>query len=307
MTESEIFKLGNDVYGEFDISPAQLGVTSRQINYWIDKAVVPFVQKQQSKEDTLKEKYALINENDDTKTKWIRLNLSQAVWVCIVKELLSFGVSIEKLAELAKCVWQKPREDKYADDVLKYHIRDNINNLPEETINNYKNELKNEPLMEHFYRTIINPFTDMIKYAFKRETLPLSMLYVPETNDYEFIVGGTELILDLSSVYLQHPMICLPLAPIISKVLAVDFGNEKKDLTYLTDIEKQIRDIVVFKRPKAIEIAFQEHHIKPITLTEEHKSREALARYILENKIAKGSKLLIDIRSQDNYKLTLIK
>ena len=307
MTESEITELGYDIFKERDISPAQLGVTSRQINYWVDKAVVPFVQKQQSKEDTLKEKDTLISEKDDTKTKWIRLNLSQAVWVCIVKELLSFGVSIEKLAELAKSVWQKPREDKYADDVFKYHIRDNINNLPEETINSLKDDFKNELLMEHYYRTIINPFTDMIKYAFKRETLPHSMLYVPETNDYEFIVGGTELILHLSSVYLQHPMICLPLAPIISKVLAVDFGNEKKDLTYLTGIEKQIRDIVVFKRPKLIEIAFEEHHIKPITLTEEHKSREALARYILENKIAKGSKLLIDIRSQDNYKLTLIK
>ena len=102
-------------------------------------------------------------------------------------------------------------------------------------------------------------------------------------------------------------MICLPMAPIISKVLAVDFGNEKKDLTYLTHIEKQIRDIVVFKRPKVIEIAFEGEHIRPITLTEQHKSREALARYILENKIAKGSKLLIDIRSQDNYKLTLIR
>ena len=56
-----------------------------------------------------------------------------------------------------------------------------------------------------------------------------------------------------------------------------------------------------------IEIAFEAEHIKPITLTEQHKSREALARYILENKIAKGAKLLIDIRSQDNYKLTLIK
>lgn len=161
--------------------------------------------------------------------------------------------------------------------------------------------------MEHYFRTIINPFTDMIKSAILREALPHSMLYVSKANNYQFIVGGTELILDLSSVYMQHPMISLPMAPMIAKVLAVDFGNEKKDLTYLTDIEKQIRDIVVFKRPKLIEIAFEEHHIKPITLTEEHKSREALARYILENKIAKGSKLLIDIRSQDNYKLTLIK
>ena len=306
MNELEIIELGNNIYNERDISPAQLGVTSRQINYWIDKAVVPFVEKQQPKEVENKKKDTLKTKKEN-KTKWIRLNLSQAVWVCIVKELLSFGVSIEQLAELAKSVWQKPREDKYADNVFSSHINNNIHQISNENINLIKKTLADELLMEHHFRTIINPFTDMVKSAFKRETLPHSMLYVSETNDYDFIIGGNKLILDLGSVYLKHPMICLPMAPIISKVLAVDFGNEKKDLTYLTHIEKQIRDIVVFKRPKIIEIAFEAEHIKPITLTEQHKSREALARYILENKIAKGSKLLIDIRSQDNYKLTLIK
>jgi hypothetical protein len=247
MKEFEITELGNNIYNESDISPAQLNVTSRQINYWIDRAVIPFVEKQQPNEIDYKKRNPLKTKKEN-KTKWIRLNLSQAVWVCIVKDLLSFGVSIEQLAELSKSVWQKPRE-----------------------------------------------------------VLPHSMLYVSKTNDYNFAIGDNKLILNLGSVYLQHPMICLPMAPIISKVLAVDFGNEKKDLTYLTNIEKQIRDIVVFKRPKVIEIAFEAEHIKPITLTEQHKSREALARYILENKIAKGAKLLIDIRSQDNYKLTLIK
>ena len=306
MKELEIIALGNNIYNESDISPAQLDVTSRQINYWIDKAVVPFVQKQQPKATENKKRNTL-NIKTENKTKWIRLNLSQAVWVCIIKELLSFGASIEQLAELAESVWQKPRENKYADSVFKSHIKNNIHQISNENINQIKSYLTDERLMEHHFRTIINPFTDMLKSAFNREVLPHSMLYVPKTNDYNFAIGGNELILDLASVYLKHPMICLPMAPIISKVLAVDFGNEKKELTYLTHIEKQIRDIVVFKRPKVIEIAFEGEHIRPITLTEQHKSREALARYILENKIAKGSKLLIDIRSQDNYKLTLIR
>ena len=306
MNELEIIELGNNIYNERDISPAQLGVTSRQINYWIDKAVVPFVEKQQPKEVENKKKDTLKTKKEN-KTKWIRLDLSQAVWVSIVKELLSFGVSIEQLAELAKSVWQKPRENKYADSVFRAHINNKIHEISDKNINILKKNLADETQMENYYRTIINPFTDMVKSAFKRETLPHSMLYVSETNDYNFVNGSNKLILDLGSVYLKHPMICLPMAPIISKVLAVNFGNEKKDLTYLTHIEKQIRDIVVLKRPKVIEIAFEAEHIKPITLTEQHKSREALARYILENKIAKGSKLLIDIRSQDNYKLTLIK
>ena len=191
--------------------------------------------------------------------------------------------------------------------MLKEHIKHNKNQLSEELINGLKTNLNDELLMENDIRTTINPFTDMIKSALLRESLPHTMLYVSATNDFDFLTGDTELILKLSSVYLQHPMISIPIVPILAKVLAVDFGNEKKELPYLTNIENQIRDIVVFKRPKAIEIAFEDERITPITITEQHKNREQLARYILEHKIAKGSKLLIDIRSQDNYKLTLIK
>lgn len=305
--ELEIIELGDIVYDQRDISPSQFDITSRQINYWIDNAVVPFVARQQSISNTHNEKELILSKKGPTKTKWIRLNLSQAVWMCIVQELISFGVSIENLAELAKSVWQDPREKKYADDVFKKHIKFNRHNLPKEKIDQLKIDLKDELHMENYYRTIINPFTEMIKSVILREKLPHSMLYVPATNDHKFHVGNNDLILSLGSIYLQHPMISLPIAPIIAKVLARDFGNPKKDLPYLTNIEKQIRDIVVFKRPKVVEIAFEDNHIKPITVTEEHKTREQLAKYIFEHKIAKGSKLLIDIRSQDNYKLTLIK
>ena len=137
MKELEIIALGNNIYNESDISPAQLGVTSRQINYWIDKAVVPFVEKQQPKEVENKKKDTLKTKKEN-KTKWIRLNLSQAVWVCIIKELLSFGASIEQLAELAESVWQKPRENKYADSVFKSHIKNNIHQISNENINQIK-------------------------------------------------------------------------------------------------------------------------------------------------------------------------
>jgi hypothetical protein len=93
----------------------------------------------------------------------------------------------------------------------------------------------------------------------------------------------------------------------MARVMASEFNVvSKTDLYYLNNIERQIRDIVVFKKPKEVVIAFENDSIKPITVTEQHKTREQLARYILENKIKKGSKLLIDIRSSGNYKITLI-
>ena len=304
MTIEEIKNLGNIIYDERDISPTQLGITSRKINYWLDNNLVPFVEKHQDV-DTKEETTVL--HKTITKTKWIRMNLSQATWVCIIDTLSSFGVSVERIAVLANEIWQKPREAKYADKVFTQHVNANKLQLPNDVIQSLSNHLKDELLMKHHFRTLINPFTDMLKSAILRESMPHTLLYVPETNDFEFLYGDTNLSLKLSSVYLQHPMVSIPMAPILAKVLAVDLGNKKKELSYLTEIEKQIRDIVVFKKPKVVEIAFEDENIRPIVITEQHKTREQLARYILEHKIAKGAKILIEIRAQGNYKLTLLK
>lgn len=301
MISEEIKNLGNIVFNDRDISPTQLGITSRKINYWLDHNLVPFVEKHQNVKNT-----ETISKEAATKTKWIRLNLSQAVWVCIIDTLSSFGVSADKIYTLGKSIWHEPRVDKYADKVFKEHIKNNKHQLPKDVIQSLKQIVADEYWMKDF-RKLINPFTDMLKSAILRESMPHTLLYVPGTNDFEFLYGDMNSTLKLSSVYTQHPMISIPMIPILAKVLAVDFGNKKKELSYLSEIEKQIRDIVVFKKPKIVEIAFENENIKPIVVTEQHKTREQLARYILEHKIAKGAKLLIEIRAQGNYKLTLIK
>jgi hypothetical protein len=297
MTPLTIEHIGNSVFEERNINPSQLGVSSKNINHWIKEKLIPFASAQ------------LVDKtNKEPKFKWVKLNLAQAVWVSIVNELINFKVPFDKLEELAYMVWQKPREDKFADSVFEHHINNNPNNLPKHEIDKLKSHLKNELLMEHYFRTIINPFTDMVKSALYRSKLPHNLLYVPDTNEYVFHYEPKDLILELNSIYLKKSMISIPIVPILSKVLLLELDNKKNiDLMYLSNVEKQIRDIVVFKRPKIIEIAFEDGNINPITVTEEHKSREQLAEYILKNKIKKGSKLLIDIRTEDHYKISLIK
>ena len=115
------YETGNITYTQRDISPSQLGISSRQINYWIDQAIVPFVEKQQS--------IKLVesgNINKQNKTKWIRLNLAQAAWVCIVNELFKFKVPLETLRELAFKIWQQPRLNHYADSVIKGSVASNV-------------------------------------------------------------------------------------------------------------------------------------------------------------------------------------
>lgn len=298
--EQYIIELGQKVFDTNFINPSVLNITSRRINYWIDKKLMPFTERQEN--STKKTQYDRKSER-----KWVRLSLAQSVWAYIIDELLSYKISIEKLEKLTENIWQKPRVERYADKVLKNHIDKNPVGLSEKSLQELISYLQDEMHMEKYIRTIINPFTDAIKSAFTKRELPHSLLYAPESNSHAIHSGDQALILDLGSKFMQSTMICIPLVPIIARVMASEFNDERKtDLYYLNNIERQIRDIVVFKKPKEVVIAFENDSIKPITVTEQHKTRERLARYILENKIKKGSKLLIDIRSSGNYKITLI-
>lgn len=298
--EQYIIELGQKVFDTNLINPSVLKITSRRINYWIDKKLMPFTERQEI--STKKMQYDRKSER-----KWVRLSLAQSVWACIIDELLSYKISLEKLEKLTEDVWQKPRVERYADKVLKNHIDKNPVGLSEKSLQELISFLQDEMHMENYIRTIINPFTDAIKSAFTKRELPHSLLYAPESNSHAIHSGDQALILDLGSKFMQSTMICIPLVPIMARVMASEFNDERKtDLYYLNNIERQIRDIVVFKKPKEVVIAFENDSIKPITVTEQHKTREKLARYILENKIKKGSKLLIDIRSSGNYKITLI-
>ena len=46
--------------------------------------------------------------------------------------------------------------------------------------------------------------------------------------------------------------------------------------------------------------------IKPLIIREEHKRAEQLAAFFLNNKLPKNARLLIEPRSQDNYKITIL-
>ena len=307
MTANNLITLGNIVFESKHFNPSQLTISSRQINYWIANDLVPFTENIEQKLEKDPSSSELAKTGKGT-GKWVRLDITQSVWVSIINELFKFRVSMDAMKQLTYQIWQKPRENKYADEVFKYHLNNNPKGLNKDQLDQLKSHLQNEEVMEHYFRTIINPFTDMVKSAVMRKGIPHSLLYVPESFDYAFHYGDKTLITDLGSAYIENPMVSIPLRPILSKVLLTDFENKKRiNLEYLNNVERQIRDIVVFKRPKVVEIAFQDKRNEAFVVTEEHKSRQQLAKYILQNKIKKGSKLLIDIRSNENYKITLIK
>ena len=282
--------MNNETYVRFGeliskqyILPKHLEISSRQVNYWKERNILPFFEKD----------------------RHAKMNIPQAVWLHIVKELSDIGINSVKLAELAKEVWDKPRKEKYAEQVLIKNIKNKRNGLSKDVREQLKMTLKDELVMS-VLETEINSFTDMVKSCIQSPSLPHAMFYVPKTGEYVCLINSSELLHKLNSVYSDQSIISIPFLHILSKSIGIDLVSNQKNIKYLSGIENQIRDIVVFKKPKVVEIAFDDNHIKPRVITEKHVKQDEIADFFLRNKLPNNTKLLIEERAQNNYKLTLI-
>lgn len=264
--------------------PKYFGISPRMVTYWKAKVVLPFF-------DTGKKS---------------KMNVPQALWVCLIQELSEFGINTTKLAELAKMVWHEPRKKGYFKSKLEKHIallekQKNVDSSVE-----VLKSILNDPLLLHFHGMEINPFTDAVIECILVDKKPMSFYYFPKTGEYHIRDGNkaiTEKFLDLIN---DKAYMCIPLMPFIEQIVSVEFQRVKKDIAYLTQIENQIREIIMFKSPKYIELLVDNDNIKPLIIREEHKKAKQLADFFLNNKLPKTAKLLIEPRAQDNYKLTIL-
>jgi len=295
----KILQLSKLIYSQNDIAPSHLEIPNRQLNYWIDKGIIPFVSKvYQNEEET--------RSDSTTMMKRVRLDLSQSVWVLIINQLYQLGQRPEQLWQFAYNVWQKPRLDKYADDVFKYHINKNPLKLNAEIIHDLKAKLSNEVLMNIDYRTVINPFTEIIKSAvLYRDDFPHALIYIPETGEHSFVYRSQEVLTDLMNAFNQHTFISIPLKPILTKALGADMKRKNKTLLYLNNVEQHIHQEIVSKKPKRVEIHFKNNKVEPVIIREEHKKPEELAKLFLNNSIKVGSKIVAEKRLQGTYKVTV--
>ena len=264
--------------------PKYFGISPRMVTYWKSKVVLPFF---------------------DTGKKG-KMNVPQALWVCLIQELSTFGINTTKLAELAKMVWDEPRQNGYFKSKLEKHIAllEKQKNV-DSSIDAFESILKDSNLL-HFHGMEINPFSDVVIDSILIDKRPMSFYYFPKTGEYHIRDGNkaiTEKFLDLIN---DKAYMCIPLMPFIEQIVSVEFQRVKKDITYLNQIENQIREIIMFKSPKYIELLVDNDNIKPLIIREEHKKAKQLADFFLNNKLPKTAKLLIEPRAQDNYKLTIL-
>ena len=264
--------------------PKYFGISPRMVTYWKSKVVVPFFHA----------------------GKKSKMNVPQALWLCLIQELSEFGINTTKLAELSKMVWHEPREKGYFKSKLEKHIAFlKKQKVADSSLKGFESILK-DPLLLHFHGMEINPFSDAVVDSILVDKKPMSFYYFPKTGEYHIRDGNKAITEKFLEMINDKAYMCIPLMPFIEQIVSVEFQRVKKDIAYLSQIENQIREIIMFKSPKYIELLVDNDNIKPLIIREDHKKAKQLADFFLNNKLPKSARLLIEPRAQDNYKLTIL-
>ena len=286
----KVLDMNNDLVFKLDLMdqrytlPKYFGISPRMVTYWKSKVVLPFF---------------------DTGKKG-KMNVPQALWVCLIQELSTFGINTTKLAELAKMVWDEPREKGYFKSKLEKHIAFlKKQKVVDSSLKDFEFILNDSRLL-HFHGMEINPFSDAVIDSILIDKKPMSFYYFPKTGEYHIRDGNKAITEKFLEMINDKAYMCIPLMPFIEQIVSVEFHRVKKDIAYLSQIENQIREIIMFKSPKYIELLIDNDNIKPLIIREDHKKAKQLADFFLNNKLPKTARLLIEPRAQDNYKLTIL-
>lgn len=282
MNREELILIGNLISKKYLLPKQHLDITSRQINYWKERDILPFFEKE----------------------KKGFMDIPQALWVLIINELSNVGVDTVRLQKLSHDVWLKPFYEKYADSVFEKIIAENkLDKLDTEFL---VNSLGFEPIMITKFRKEINYFTDALKSCLISNRSIVSFIFCPKTGEHSFNLSNVGLTADLNNLYFGETLIVIPFLPLLSKLIGIEIEKSNLDLEYLSSIENQIRRVLFFDKPKLLEIVLPESGKPKIyKITEEHKKAEELAKFFLTNKLPLGSKIMIETRAQGNYKITI--
>lgn len=282
MLRNDYIRLGEILSDKFILS-SNMGLTSKQVSFWKSKQIIPFLERDQKG----------------------FLNIPEALWVLIVNELAVIGIDTKRIAKLASDIWEKPLKEKYADKVLERELVAN-RDLHELDKNWIKHFLSFEPIMDTVFRKEINPFTDSIKTCLFEKSNLISLIYCPKTGEHFFNINSVSLASDLNNVAYRKTLITIPLVPLLEKIVGFQIEIREADIEYLSSLENQLRRVLFFDRPKLLEIELdKEGEVNVFRITEQHKKAEELAKFFLNNTLPLGSKILIEPRSQGNFKVTI--
>ena len=233
----------------WSIKPKDFGVTSRKVNYWKSKGLLPFV---------LDEKHLV-------------MNIYQGLWFHIIHQLTNLGVSSDELFKLGKKIWY---DNQAYDELLISEL-----NHPHSRLSEHERELlkgiNSDPILMKTMRKEITEFTLTLTELFVNHKKQIDFNYYPETNDWAL----TGEIKDLDPKRVNEVRIAIPLTDMFNKLIATELNVTGNCSDLFEDTYQDLLEIVQRKRPKYVEFIINEKKGKFSCVYESSKTMEDIIRY----------------------------
>ena len=260
----------------WSIKPKDFGVTSRKVNYWKSKGLLPFV---------LDEKHLV-------------MNIYQGLWFHIIHQLTNLGVSSDELFKLGKKIWY---DNQAYDELLISEL-----NHPHSRLSEHERELlkgiNNDPVLMQTMRQEITDFTLTLTELFVNNKKQIDFNYYPETNDWAL----TGEIKDLDRKRVNEVRIAIPLTDMFNKLIATELNVTGNCSDLFEDTYQDLLEIVQRKRPKYVEFIINEKKGKFSCVYESSKTMEDIISYLRNNDLPKDASIAINKRNASHYVFRVI-
>ena len=260
----------------WSIKPKDFGVTSRKVNYWKSKGLLPFV---------LDEKHLV-------------MNIYQGLWFHIIQQLTNLGVSSDELFKLGKKIWY---DNQAYDELLISEL-----NHPHSRLSEHERELlkgiNSDPILMKTMRKEITEFTLTLTELFVNHKKQIDFNYYPETNDWAL----TGEIKDLDPKRVNEVRIAIPLTDMFNKLIATELNVTGNCSDLFEDTYQDLLEIVQRKRPKYVEFIINEKKGKFSCVYESSKTMEDIIRYLRNNDLPQDASIAINKRNASHYVFRII-
>lgn len=260
----------------WSIKPKDFGVTSRKVNYWKSKGLLPFV---------LDEKHLV-------------MNIYQGLWFHIIQQLTNLGVSSDELFKLGKKIWY---DNQAYDELLISEL-----NHPHSRLSEHERELlkgiNNDPVLMQTMRQEITDFTLTLTELFVNNKKQIDFNYYPETNDWAL----TGEIKDLDPKRVNEVRIAIPLTDMFNKLIATELNVTGNCSDLFEDTYQDLLEIVQRKKPKYVEFIINEKKGKFSCVYESSKTMEDIIRYLRNNDLPQDASIAINKRNASHYVFRII-
>lgn len=279
LSNQELFERISLAFEVCNITPRDMGVTSRKVNYWKEQGLLPYVLD----------------------GKHLKMNIFQASWFHMVSKLSGLGISSEALKELGLEVWVRR---SLFDQQVNAELSDPHSKLSKSEKEGLK-AIQRDPIARIDSDRSVNQFTCDIARLFQGGLSRLDFNYFPESNDWEF----TGNILEYNKEQTQRneePRIVIPIASIFYQLIATELINGGNCNPLLDESLSQLLDVVYRKKPKYVDVVIHGATREFVSVHESTKSIEEIIRYVQQNDLSKGSSLVMTRRNANQYTFQII-